>query len=63
MAQNPAEFDPRKYLAQTITAMKDICIARYESFGTAGNADKISVRSLSDMQQSYDAGELAPTVH
>jgi fructose-bisphosphate aldolase class II len=63
MAQNPAEFDPRKYLAQTITAMKDICVARYEAFGTAGNADKIQVRSLADMQKSYDAGELAPTVH
>ena len=32
MAQNPSEFDPRKYLAHTITAMRDICIARYEAF-------------------------------
>ena len=63
MAQNPAEFDPRKYLAQTITAMKEICIARYESFGTAGNADKIKVRSLADMQSAYEAGTLAPTVN
>ncbi len=62
MAQNPAEFDPRKYLGQTITAMKEICMARYESFGTAGNADKIKVRSLADIQAAYDAGELVPTV-
>jgi fructose-bisphosphate aldolase class II len=63
LAQNPAEFDPRKYLSETIKAMKDICIARYEAFGTAGNADKIQERSLASMQQSYDSGELAPTVH
>jgi fructose-bisphosphate aldolase class II len=38
MAKNPAEFDPRKYLKETVTAMRDICIARYEAFGTAGQA-------------------------
>jgi fructose-bisphosphate aldolase class II len=63
LAQKPAEFDPRKYLAETIVAMRDICIARYEAFGTAGNADKIKVRSLARMQQSYDAGELDPRVN
>jgi fructose-bisphosphate aldolase class II len=63
MAENPAEFDPRKYLAQTITAMKDICIARYEAFGTAGNASKIKVRTLSEMQEAYDSGALTPAVN
>ena len=63
MAQNPAEFDPRKYLAHTITAMRDICIARYEAFNTAGNADKIRVKSLAVMQGAYDAGELDPRVN
>jgi len=63
LAQKPAEFDPRKYLAETIVAMRDICIARYEAFGTAGNADKIKVRSLARMQQAYDAGELDPRVN
>jgi fructose-bisphosphate aldolase class II len=38
--------------------MRDICIARYESFGTAGNASKIKPRSLADIQQAYDAGSL-----
>ena len=33
MAKNPAEFDPRKYFAKTITAMRDVCIDRYEAFG------------------------------
>ena len=62
LAQNPSEFDPRKFLAVTISAMKDICIDRYQAFGTAGNADKIKVRSLDQMQQSYGAGELKPLV-
>ena len=42
--------------------MKEICIDRYQAFGTAGNADKIKVRSLDQMQQSYGAGELKPLV-
>ncbi len=46
MAKNPDEFDPRKYLAKTVTAMRDICIARYEAFGAAGNASKINPISL-----------------
>ncbi|MBL4826705.1 MAG: fructose-bisphosphate aldolase class II [Spongiibacteraceae bacterium] len=60
MATNRSEFDPRKYLKKTIDAMKDIVIARYESFGTAGNADKIKVVSLEAMSINYDNGELAP---
>lgn len=63
MTENPAEFDPRKYLSQTITAMKDICVARYESFGTAGNADKIKPVGLEKMFQRYSAGELDPRVN
>jgi len=58
MAQNPAEFDPRKYLAQTVTAMRDIAIARYEAFGAAGQAGKIKPLSLEAMFQRYESGEL-----
>ena len=58
MAENPSEFDPRKYLQQTINAMKDICIARYEAFGTAGNADKITSLSLAAMSDRYAAGDV-----
>ncbi len=58
MAQNPAEFDPRKYLKESIGAMRDICIARYESFGTAGNASKIKPLSLAAIQEAYDVGTL-----
>lgn len=58
MADNPKEFDPRKYLGVARTAMKDICIARYEAFGTAGQASKIRGISLDDMVARYDSGEL-----
>ncbi|HFG6862584.1 class II fructose-bisphosphate aldolase [Acinetobacter baumannii] len=53
MAQNPAEFDPRKYFAKTVDSMKQICIDRYEAFGTAGNADKIRPISLEKMVDRY----------
>ncbi|MEH6580729.1 MAG: class II fructose-bisphosphate aldolase [Halioglobus sp.] len=63
MAENPSEFDPRKFLAATTTAMKDICLARYEAFGTAGQADKIKVLSLEAMHLAYDAGSLKQRVN
>ncbi len=53
LAVNPAEFDPRKYFAKTITAMQEICVARYEAFGTAGNASKINPISLEKMVSRY----------
>ncbi|MDO6718370.1 fructose-bisphosphate aldolase class II [Psychrosphaera sp. 1_MG-2023] len=53
MAENPAEFDPRKYLAKTIDAMSAICVDRYNAFGTAGQADKIKVISLENMVARY----------
>ena len=63
MAHNPSEFDPRKYLKETVAAMRDIVVARYEAFGTAGNASKIRVISLEDMFARYASGELDPVVN
>ena len=40
-------------VGETVEAMKDICIARYEAFGTAGNADKIRPISLEKMVDRY----------
>ncbi|MFO8045734.1 MAG: class II fructose-bisphosphate aldolase [Halomonas sp.] len=62
LAENPSEFDPRKFLKETVSAMRDICIARYEAFGTAGNASKIKPVSLEAMVARYVSGELAPKV-
>ncbi|WDE04035.1 fructose-bisphosphate aldolase class II [Thalassomonas viridans] len=58
MAQNPSEFDPRKYLKESTRAMYEICKARYEAFHTAGNASKIKAVSLEDMYQRYQSGQL-----
>ena len=62
MAQNTAEFDPRKYLKESVKAMSEICIARYEAFGTAGNASKIKAISLDDMFEKYQSGALDPKI-
>jgi fructose-bisphosphate aldolase, class II len=43
--------------------MNEICVARYEAFGTAGNASKIKALDLEDMAKRYDSGELDPTVN
>ena len=53
LAENPAEFDPRKYLKETMAAMQQVCEDRYNAFGTAGHADKIKVVSLDDMASRY----------
>ena len=58
LADNPSNFDPRKFLKASTEAMKEICKARYEAFGCAGNADKIKVISLEDMVKRYASGEL-----
>jgi len=50
---NPANFDPRKFLKASTAAMKDICKARYEAFGSAGHADKIKAKSLEKMIDFY----------
>lgn len=62
LAENPAEFDPRKYFLASVKAMRDICIDRYQAFGAAGNASKIKPMSLEVMYQRYETGELDPKV-
>ena len=63
MAHNQAEFDPRKYLAETTKAMTRVVIDRYQAFGTAGNASRIKPVSLEGMFERYASGELDPVVH
>jgi len=62
LANNPKDFDPRKFLAATTVAMKEICKARYEAFGAAGMASKIKPISLENMAIRYAKGELNPIV-
>ncbi|WP_417447886.1 class II fructose-bisphosphate aldolase [Idiomarina abyssalis] len=58
LAENPSNFDPRKFFAEATTAMEDICRARYEAFGCAGMASKIKPINLESMFQRYENGEL-----
>jgi len=58
LAENTANFDPRKFYREATIAMSDIVAARFEAFGSAGQADKITVTSLDKMSQKYAAGEL-----
>jgi len=58
LAENPSAFDPRAFLKETTIAMRDIAAARFEAFGTAGNASKIKVLSLDAMTERYISGEL-----
>lgn len=63
LALHRGEFDPRKYLKDAIQAAKDICKARYEAFGSAGQASRIKPIPLEKMAQAYARGELAQLVH
>ena len=63
LAENKKEFDPRKWLAASTKGMKDVCKARYEAFGCAGQASKIKPLSLEAMVKRYDKGELDPKVN
>jgi len=42
--------------------MTEVCVARYEAFGTAGNASKIKPVNLERMFERYASGELDPKV-
>ncbi len=63
LAQNPSNFDPRKYLKASTDAMYEICKARYEAFGCAGQASKIKPISLEEMFKRYERGELDAKVN
>lgn len=63
LAENKKEFDPRKWLAASTKGMKEICKARYEAFGAAGNASKIKPMSLEAMTTRYGKGELDPKIN
>lgn len=63
LAHNPSNFDPRKYLQASTDAMYEICKARYEAFGCAGQTSKIKPISLEEMFKRYERGELDAKVN
>ena len=56
--QDKSQFDPRKFLAPAIDAMQALCRDRFERFGTAGQALKLTPISLAAMAERYARGEL-----
>jgi fructose-bisphosphate aldolase class II len=63
LAENKANFDPRKYYKEAEKAMIGICTERFEAFGAAGQAAIIKPISLEAMTQRYSKGELDPIVN
>ncbi|WP_374247043.1 class II fructose-bisphosphate aldolase [Zoogloea sp.] len=56
--ENPSKFDPREYLKPAREAAKLVCKARFEAFGTAGNASKIKPIGLDKIAAAYKSGAL-----
>ncbi len=63
MAQKPDEFDPRKFFAAASKAASELCHARFEQFGCAGQAGRIKPVPLERMGERYAKGELDQVVH
>ena len=53
MAEKPEEFDPRAFLKAAVAAARDLCRARFEAFGSAGQASRIKPISLEKMAAAY----------
>src|ERR687890_283571 len=61
-AEEPGEFDPRKYLKPAMEAMTKLCKQRLQEFNAAGQAAKIKkVLTTAEMAKRYAKGELDPT--
>jgi len=61
--KDKTEFDPRKYLKDAMLAARQICKARFEAFGTAGQAGKFKPIPLDTMADRYARGEIKAVVH
>ena len=52
------EFDPRKFTAPALVAMRDLCRLRFEQFGAAGHAAGITPIPPAAMARAYETGTL-----
>ena len=60
---DPAQFDPRKYLLDSKDWMKKIVIERLTEFGCAEHASKIKIIPLKLIALQYKSGELSPSLN
>lgn len=56
--EKPGEFDPRKFNIPAMEKMEEVCKARLEAFGAAGQAGKIKPLPLATMAARYATDEL-----
>jgi len=62
LVKDKSEFDPRKLLKDATAAAKGICIARFEAFGSAGQASKRKPLPLEKMAAKYLKKELVQVI-
>jgi len=60
--ENPSKFDPRDFLKPAREAAKQICRARFEAFGSAGQASKIKAIALDKIAAAYKSGQFSQQV-
>jgi fructose-bisphosphate aldolase class II len=53
-----SEFDPRQFMKPAMSALRDLCRARFEAFGTVGQASRIKPMPLAAMARQYASGQL-----
>jgi fructose-bisphosphate aldolase class II len=53
MAKDRSEFDPRKFFKDATAAARDVCIERFEAFGCAGMASRITPMPLESAARRY----------
>ena len=60
--ENPSKFDPREFNKPAREAAKQVCKARFEAFGCAGQASRIRPLTLDAVAVRYKSGELSQIV-
>lgn len=58
--EKPGEFDPRKFMIPAMDELEKLCRDRFERFGTAGQAGKITPVPMDEMAVRYASGALDP---
>lgn len=53
LSEDPAEFDPRKYLKAAMGMMQEVVHQRFEAFGAAGHASRIRPLPVEAMAKRY----------
>lgn len=59
LATQRSDFDPRKFLKAATVAAREVCKARFEAFGSAGQASRIHPLPLEKMAERYLGGKAA----